>query len=214
MSSPTIEAVVFDFGGVIISPITEHITRVAERHGVTTHQLFEVLLGPHDVSTIHHPWHRAERGEIPVADITGLLEPWADAAGITLVGDEIDIIMHSEFVIRDRVIAAINAVRAAGFRTGLLTNSFLEYRSVLESRCDISVFDEVIDSSVVGCRKPEPRIYELTTAAMGCAPEAVLYVDDFIGNIEGALLHGWNAVHVDSEQAVLDAIERFTGVTI
>lgn len=204
----------FDFGGVLISPITDHIARVAQRHGVSTHELFEVLLGPHDVSTADHPWHRAERGELPIAEIAANLGPYADAAGITLLGDELEIILHSEFIVRDRVVAAISAVRAAGFRTGLLTNSFLEFRPILEARVDISVFDEVVDSSLVGCRKPEPRIYELTTATMGCAPEAVLYVDDFIGNIQGALRHGWNAVHVDSEQSVLDAITRYTGVAV
>jgi len=207
-----ITAVVFDFGGVIISPITDHIARIAARHGVTLPQLFGVLLGPHDRSTEDHPWHRAERGELAVAEIMAHLGPWATAAGMTLDGDEIDVILQAEFHIRDAVVDAIAALHAAGYRTGLLTNSFKEFRPFLEERIDFEVFDVVVDSSEVGLRKPDPAIYELTTGRLGCTPAEVLYVDDFIGNIEGAQLAGWKAVHVTGERSVLDAIAAWTTI--
>lgn len=208
-----ITTVVFDFGGVLITPITDHLAVIAERHGVTLPQLFEVLLGPHDRSTEDHPWHRAERGELAIAEIMSHLEPWATEAGIVLDGDEIDLILAAEFHLRERVVAAIAALRSAGYRTALLTNSFKEFRPILEQRVDMSVFDVIVDSSEVGVRKPDPAIYALTTERVGCAPSEVLYVDDFIGNIEGARLAGWNAVHVACEQAVLDAIATWTTVT-
>ncbi len=220
-SSPTpasdaspITAVVFDFGGVLISPITDPLARIAQRHGVTLPQLFGVLLGPHDRSTEDHPWHRAERGELAVAEIMGHLAPWAAAAGMTLAGDEIDAILQAEFHIRTAVVDALAALHEAGYRTGLLTNSFREFRAFIETRVDFSLFDVVVDSSEVGLRKPDPAIYELTTARLGCAPAEVLYLDDFIGNVDGARLAGWNAVHVTSERAVLDTIASWTTVAL
>lgn len=64
---PTARAVVFDFGGVMITPITVGIASLAARHGTDVRVMLEVLIGPDE--TGDHPWHRAERGELAVADI-------------------------------------------------------------------------------------------------------------------------------------------------
>jgi hypothetical protein len=55
MSSHRYSAVVFDFGGVLISPITDRITEVAARHGVSMERLLHVLMGPPNISTRDHP---------------------------------------------------------------------------------------------------------------------------------------------------------------
>jgi len=64
----------------------------------------------------------------------------------------------------------------------------------------------VIDSSEVGCRKPEPAIYELTTKRLGVEPGRILYLDDFLANVVGARTAGWDAIHVTSPQQALDAL--------
>jgi len=210
MSATNIKAVVFDFGGVIISPITEHIASVAQRHQVTMEDLLYVLMGPREQSTADHPWHRAERGEIPIALIPSLLGPWAAEKGITLDGDELDAVLGGTFVVRQAVVEAIGQLRAAGITIGLLTNSFKEYRAFVESQVDIDLFDHVIDSSEVGLRKPEPAIYRLVVDRLGCAPEQILYLDDFLANVAGALQQGWQAVHVTSKPEVLAALAGLT----
>jgi hypothetical protein len=55
------EAVVFDFGGVLITSISNQLSAIAASHGVATAVMHEVILGPRD-SGPDHPWHRAERG--------------------------------------------------------------------------------------------------------------------------------------------------------
>lgn len=209
---PVIEAVVFDYGGVIINPITEHIGRLAERHGVAMEQLLHVLMGPREISTVDHPWHRAERGEIAIAGIIDDLGPWAAELGIELAGDEIDAILGAEYTIRRPVVEAIGALQRAGYRTALLTNSFREFRPFLEQTVDFSIFDVVVDSSEVGLRKPEPAIYDLTTERVGCSAANVLYLDDFLANVEGGRSAGWQVIHVAGERAVLDAIGDWTTV--
>jgi putative hydrolase of the HAD superfamily len=65
------------------------------------------------------------------------------------------------------------------------------------------IFEEVVDSAFVGCRKPEPRIYELTLERIGMPAEACLFVDDLGPNCEGAEALGMRAVHFrDNEQAI------------
>ena len=89
--SNAVRAVVFDFGGVIITPITQGITALAERIGADPRAMLEVLIGPDE--TGDHPWHRAERGELTVAEIQGGLAAYAEEAGVELSGDEIDVLL-------------------------------------------------------------------------------------------------------------------------
>jgi len=199
-------AVVFDFGGVLITPITDRINEIAVRHGVTMQELLHVLMGPPDVSTDDHPWHRAERGEIAVAGFQELVQPWASEVGIVLAGDEFEIILDGVFKVHDEIVDRIVELRSEGIITALLTNSFKEFRSHLERHVDFGIFDVGIGSSEVGCRKPEPAIYELTTERLGVEPNRILYLDDFLANVVGAQKAGWDAIHVTSPQQALDAL--------
>lgn len=198
------DAVVFDFGGVIITPLTIKIEQLADRHGVGALELLEVLLGPRH-STHDHPWHRAERGEVAVADLQTLVEPIASASGIDLAGDEMEILFEPDYRYNGAVLDRITRLRADGYLTALLTNSVKEYRERLERELDLTLFDVVVDSSEVGARKPEPAIYERTTAALGVAADRVLYLDDFDQNLGPAEAAGWTVIHVTTPD---DAIAR------
>jgi epoxide hydrolase-like predicted phosphatase len=69
------------------------------------------------------------------------------------------------------------------------------------------LFDVVIDSSEVGVRKPDPRIYHLTLEHLGgLAPERALFLDDFVGNVEAARALGMHGIVVgpDHEPAMAE----------
>jgi len=212
MTTP-IRAVIWDFGGVLITPITHAIDDVAGWHGTTMVEMLDVLMGPREQSTSDHPWHRAERGEIPIADMQRAVEPWARNAGITLRGDEYARLLRGDFDVRDAVIARIGQLRNEGYITAMLTNSFREFRPVLEERIDTSVFDIIVDSSEVGHRKPEPEIYTIATDMVGVQPGEVLYFDDFAANIDGAVAAGWQTVHVTGEDHILGDLDRALAAT-
>jgi hypothetical protein len=111
------EAVVFDFGGVLITSISNQLGTIAASHGVETAVMHEVILGPRD-SGPDHPWHRAERGEIAVAAIQELLDPWAAEHGVTLHGDEMDrILAPGGYTVVDAMIDRVTRLRSEGYLT-------------------------------------------------------------------------------------------------
>lgn len=187
-------AVVFDFGGVLITPITEKISHLAVRHHSTVPVLLELFLGPRESG--EHPWHRAERGEIPVGEIQALLGVWADEAGITLVGDEIEVLLVPTYQIVTQMTSRVAELQREGIATALLTNTFAEFRPTLEHNIDLSTFDQVIESYVVGARKPELAIYLATAEALGAEHRDIIYLDDFEQNLVPARQLGWRTIHV------------------
>ena len=199
-----VAAVVFDFGGVLISPITEKLDLLAARHGTTMHTLLAVLLGPRGSGD--HPWHRCERGEIPVDSIQGLLGPWATAAGVALTGDEIEVLLRADYRMVEPMVAQVAQLRAHGVRTALLTNTFAEFRPIMQRDLDFALFDAVVESFAVGSRKPEPAIYAATAAALGVAHEQIVYLDDFDQNLVPARQLGWRTIHVTSPQQALSEL--------
>ncbi len=205
------DAVVFDFGGVLITPITDLLDEVAGWHGISMTEMLDVLLGPRETSTDDHPWHRAERGELPTAALQAEVAPFAAAAGLTLRGDEYERLLCGVFVVRDAVVDLVRQLQAAGYTTGLLTNSFVEFRDHLESKVDFGLFDVVVDSSEVGCRKPEPAIYDIVTDRCAVAADRILYFDDFAANLVGATGAGWTTVHVTEEAAVAAGLAAHLG---
>ena len=203
------EAVVFDFGGVLITSISNQIGAIASAHGVETATMLEVIMGPRD-SGPDHPWHRAERGEIALSEIQGLLDPWASERGIDLHGDEMDrVLAPGGYTVVGAMIARVERLRSDGYRTGLLTNTFAEFQPTMQRDIDFDLFDVVVESFAVGSRKPERAIYETTQDRLGVEHRAIVYLDDFDQNLVEPLALGWTTIRVgDQSEALvhLDAV--------
>ena len=211
MSAGPFDAIVFDFGGVLITSINNQVGDVAASHGVDLATTHRVLLGPRTSST-DHPWHRAERGEIDIADIQSALAPWAEADGLELRGDEIDrLLAAGAYDVVHSVQERIAELRHDGWRTALLTNTFAEFRPTMERDIDFDLFDAVIESFAVGSRKPEPAIYEATADRLGVDHSAIVYLDDFEQNLEPAAQLGWTTILVAEHAAALAELDATIG---
>jgi epoxide hydrolase-like predicted phosphatase len=203
------EAVVFDFGGVLITSISNQLGAIAASHGADAAVIHEVILGPRD-SGPDHPWHRAERGEIAVADIQGLLDPWAAERGLVLHGDEMArLLAPGGYSVVDAMIDRVEVLRAEGYRTGLLTNTFAEFQPTMQRDIDFALFDTVVESFAVGSRKPERAIYEITQHRLGVGHDAIVYLDDFEQNLREPVALGWTTIQVDDHA---DALEQLDGL--
>ena len=136
-----------------------HIDRVYDTF-VDEDAFIEYLLGPYSEDT-DHAWHKAERGEIGIMDwITDTMSR-AESDGLGLdLGFMAS--MLGELEVYDVMVDAARSVRAAGYKTSLLTTNIAEGRDSWRPMLPLDeLFDDVVDSSEVGMRKPNPMIYRL-----------------------------------------------------
>ena len=77
------------------------------------------------------------------------------------------------------MIELMRELKADGYRMALLTNNVREWEPTWRSMLPVDeIFELVVDSAFVGCRKPEPQIYEITLERLGLPGSACLFIDD------------------------------------
>lgn len=205
------DAIVFDFSGVMVSSAFTAIGSAAADHDMDEDAFIEYLLGPYSEDT-DHAWHKAERGEIGITDwITDTMSR-AEADGLGLdLGFMAS--MLGELEVYDVMVDAARTLRSGGYRTALLTNNIAEGRDSWRPMLPLDdLFDDVVDSSEVGMRKPNPMIYRLVLDRLGgVAPERAIMLDDHPGNCGGARHIGMQAILVDDPDVAVDELHAMLG---
>ena len=93
---------------------------------------------------------------------------------------------------------ALQRARDAGLIVGVISNSNGSVQRALEEAGLAAHLQFVIDSSVVGIAKPDPRIFDLGVRAAGTTPEQTVYVgDSYFVDVVGARRAGLGAVLFD-----------------
>jgi epoxide hydrolase-like predicted phosphatase len=113
--------------------------------------------------------------------------------------------------VRDEMVEFCRSTRGGGVATGLLTNNAAEFADFWRPLLPLDeLFDDVVDSSEVGLRKPDPRIYELALERLGTSAAETAFIDDAPGNVDAARRAGLNAVligpHPTDEPAAIAAL--------
>ncbi len=215
MSDAPVRAVIFDFGGVFIdSPFTA-LVEAAVAADLDPEVLLDVMFGPYDQDT-DHPWHRLERGEIPL----GAARDEIVELAVSRVGRSIEpfdlLAALAGGGVRDAFVDCCREQRSAGRRTGLLTNNAAEFQEFWRPILPLDeLFDDVVDSSAVGLRKPDPRVYHLALERLGVDAAETVFVDDAPGNVVAARAVGMRAVRVGPRPtdvpAALDELRSLLG---
>jgi putative hydrolase of the HAD superfamily len=202
-----IEVVVSDFGGVLTSPLVESFMAFQDQTGITTETLGKAMQAAAEAEG-ENPLFAMERGEISetvfLEKLTIQLEP--------LLGHPPEMHRFKEIYFEalqpnPEMIDLMRELKAAGYRMAMLTNNVQEWEPLWRSMLPVDeIFETVVDSGFVGCRKPESKIYSLTLERVGAAAEACLFVDDVEVNCEGARKAGMTAVHFQSNEQAIDEI--------
>jgi epoxide hydrolase-like predicted phosphatase len=111
----------------------------------------------------------------------------------------------------ERMLAVVRRARAAGVRTGLLSNSWgFDYpRDGWPG-----LLDAVVISGEVGLRKPDPAIYALAAERLGLPPEAIVFVDDLPPNVRAASEAGMTAVLHAGVDSTVEELETLLGLSL
>jgi len=195
LESTRFDAVLFDFGGVFMDSPFAHAEDAAGRLGIPFDQLSAVVFGSYDRDD-DHPWHRLERGEVPLEVARAEIVELSRQAGLPDL-DPLDVMatMGSSGEPREFMSDLVRDIRGAGLKTGLVTNNVAEFAAFWRRIVPLDeLFDDVIDSSAVGVRKPNAAIFSLACERLSVEPERALFIDDYEGNVQGAQRAGLTAV--------------------
>ena len=187
MAEARIEAVISDFGGVLTTPLIQSFMAFQDHTGISPEILGKAMHASAERDG-ENPLFKLERGEITEA---AFLEQIADALE-PLLGHRPEMHRFKEIYFEalnpnPPMIDLMRELKESGYRMAMLTNNVREWEPLWRSMLPVDeIFETVVDSGFVGCRKPESRIYAMTLERIGIAAEACLFVDDVEVNCEGA----------------------------
>ncbi len=209
-----IEAVIWDFGGVITTSPFEAFNAYEAEHGLPKDFIRTVNATNPDSNA----WALFERAEIDAAgfDIAFLRD--SSALGHAVRGA--DVLPRLSGSVRPAMVAALRACKAR-FKIGCITNNMAQglgpgmsaSRQGAQKAADImALFDHVIESSKVGVRKPDPKIYLMMCEKLNVVAKGCVYLDDLGINCKPAAQLGMAAIKVVSEAQALAELSGYTGL--
>lgn len=206
----TIQAIIFDFGGVITSSPFEAFARYEAQRGLPANFIRTVNATNPDSNA----WARLERSEISTAEFDAAFRAEALALGQDVPGRDVLPLLAGD--LRPGMVAALQACKAA-FKVGCITNNVASEEDIgwgPSVRHILAEFDHVIESAKVGLRKPDPRIYHMMCEALGVPPQACVYLDDLGINCKPAAAMGMTAIKVTGEAQAIAALAAVTGLAL
>ena len=199
-----IEAVVFDFGGVMTtSTMPMRVIELAEAKGID----WGVFKRGFDAHRLDY-----DAGRITLAEMYDLI--WRDA-GIVVDADTNAAFMEADdrswCYRNERTLAWMKALKSRGYKIGILTNmaprfAREHFRSAFADF--IAQADAMVISGDEGIVKPQREIYDLLRERIALPAASLLFVDDLERNVAAARAAGWRAVRFETNDQVEADFER------
>ena len=201
VAEPTLKVrgVIFDWGGVLTSPIIDTVQAWLEADRIdrdsyvaAVRPWIQQAYGPDEAQS---PVQALERGELSDAEFEAALAALlvsTDGSPVPAAG--LLKRMFAASAVDDDMLELVRELRRDGLRTGLLSNSW-GVQDAYPRHLFADLFDDVVISAEVGMRKPEERIFKLAVGRLGLSPGECVFVDDVEGNIVAARALGFATVH-------------------
>lgn len=203
----SIAAVLFDFGGVITTSPFEAFARYESDHGLPVDFLRTVNATDPDTNA----WARLERSEI---DLDGFDREFGDESerlGHRVRGADVLGLLSGD--LRPEMVRAVEVI-ASRRKTGLLTNNVIGMDPTGVIADVIAHFDVVIESSLVGVRKPDPAFYDLACERLAITPHEAVFLDDLGINLKPAKALGMQTIKVTDPATALAELESLLGFAL
>ena len=204
-----IRAVLWDFGGVILSSPFEAFRHYEAKRGLPDDFIRTVnALNPHA-----NAWARLERAEISAEEFDAAFAEESAALGHRVPGADVLALLLGD--VRPEMVGALDRIKAAGLATACLTNNVVTDGPV---RPDVDAvmarFDLILESSKLGVRKPEPEFYALACALLDVEPHECVFLDDLGVNLKPARELGMTTIKVGDPAEAIIQLEQVVGLDL
>ena len=207
-----ITAALFDFGGVILSSPFEAFSAYEREAGLPDGFIRSLNATDPD----HNAWARMERSEVTIPEFCELFEAEARAAGGELDAAAVLAALRGE--VRPEMVEALRRCHER-LKTACLTNNFVDPEGAdpdsggmpAKMATVMEHFDVVVESSKAGCRKPDPRFYEIACELLDIEPSEAVFLDDLGINLKPAKAMGMTTIKVVDPAEAIDELEAVVG---
>jgi putative hydrolase of the HAD superfamily len=203
-----VKAVIFDLGGVILDSPLHAIARFEREHDIPAGFVNRVVLetGPAGA------WSRLERGELGMEEFFVAFSRDCEGAGHALSARDLMERIGESSAPRPAMLGAVARIRARGLRAAALTNNWVGEED--GTRVLRGHFDVFVESSALGLRKPDPRIYAHACRALAVEPAETVFLDDIGLNLKPARAMGMTTIKVGDPAAALAELEAVLGFAL
>jgi putative hydrolase of the HAD superfamily len=213
MKKADLQAVIWDFGGVFTSSPFEAFNRYEAEKGLPQ----DFIRSVNAVNGDTNAWAQFERNDIDATVFNELFRAEALSRGHDVPGADVLALLAG--TLRPSIIGALKVCKGQ-VKVGCITNNVKTGKGAgmthdaekAEKVAGImALFDHVIESSKVGLRKPDPRIYALMCEALDVDPKNCIYIDDLGINLKPARAMGMTTIKALSEEQILADLAAVTG---
>lgn len=210
----TIEAVIWDFGGVLTTSPFEAFNRYEQAHGLPD----DFIRGINATNPESNAWAQFESAQISLEEFDAAFAAEAAAKGYEVPGRDVIALLSGD--LRPRMVKVLKRCKEH-FKVACITNNVKSGTGPAMATSDakreqtgavMELFDLVVESSIEGIRKPNPEIYRLTCARLGVAPDACAFLDDLGINLKPARQLGMQTIKVVEEDQAIRELEQITGI--
>jgi putative hydrolase of the HAD superfamily len=216
MDQMTISAILWDFGGVLTTSPFEAFNRFEAEHGIPADFIRRIYATNPDGNA----WAQFESSAIGLNEFDEAFARESAAQGHRIPGRKVLELLSGE--LRPRMVEALHSCKVS-YQVACITNNVKSGQgpAMASNRARaaamegvMALFDLVVESSIEGIRKPDPRIYELTCERLGVRPEQAVFLDDLGVNLKPARALGMHTIKVVEESQALEELGSLTGLAL
>jgi putative hydrolase of the HAD superfamily len=204
-----IEAVIWDFGGVLTASPFEAFARYEAAHGLPA----DIIRRTNAENHFDNAWAKFERAELDIDAFDALFAAETRAMGAEVRGRDVVALLTGE--LRPEMVEALRRIRTGCITNNLKTNASSSADGGSFYRAEVmALFDHVIESAHAGLRKPDPRIYTMMTEALAVDAKNCIYLDDLGVNLKPARALGMTTIKVAGAAQAIAELEAATGMKL
>ena len=201
------KAVIWDFGGVITSSPFEAFNKFELDNNLPK----DIIRTINSENPDDNAWAKFERNDVDINEFDTLFSKEADKKGFQISGKQVVKLLSGD--IRKPMVDFLLSLKE-NYKLGCITNNIQNSKDDKVNHLNqasqvMKIFDHIIESSRVGLRKPDPKIYYMSCEALGVRPEECIYLDDLGINLKPARKIGMTTIKVIDPNEAIDEVKKY-----